>query len=453
MPKGGRGNPAGSPVRLRPWQRQICHAIYSQDPRPRQGVVSVARKNGKSLLAACLALYALVADREASAEVIVVSVDERTSRVVFGLCRRMVELEPRLAGVLQIYADKLVDPSTDSVLEALPGEWSRLQGRNPSFVVADELHVMSTDTWDAMALAGGTRAQPMMLGISTECDDDPENLMARLVDHGRNRDDDAFIFVEYTAAVGCEVDDRDAWAAANPQLGDTLEVDHLAAMVRTTRESRFRRFHLNQRVRLDGAWLPAGAWEACADPAAQIPDGADVVIGFDGSFSQDCTALTVVSIADVSHVDLVELWEAPDGRPDYRVPVADVEDAIRAACARWRVREVVADPFRWQRSLQALDAEGIPVTEYPQSAQRMTPATSRLYTAVVNGQLTHSGDIRLTRHLRNCVLKEDARGSRLSKSSKDSRRRIDAAVALVMAHDRAVAPTESPEYDVLQSVF
>ncbi len=453
LPKGGTGNPADSPIRLRSWQRQIIHGLYSQDPRPRQGVVSVARKNGKSLLAACLALYHLLADGEASAEVVIVSVDERTAKVIFNLCRRMVELDERLSGVLQIYADKIVDPATDSVLEALPGEWARLQGRNPSCTIADELHVMSTDTWDALAMAGGTRASPLTLGISTECDDDPDNLMARLVEHGRDGEDEGFFFAEWSAPVGCEVDDREAWAAANPQLGDTLDVDHLAAMVRTTRESRFRRFHLNQRVRIDGAWLPAGAWEACADPEAGVADGGEVVLGLDGSFSQDTTALTVVSVAQEPFVGLVELWEAPEGHPEWRVPIANVEAAVRAACVRWRVREVVADPFRWQRSLEALDADGVAVVEYPQSPQRMTPATAKFAQAIVAGAVTHNGDLRLARHVRNCVLKEDARGSRLSKLSKDSPRRIDAAVAALMAFDRATAQQESPDYDLLSSVW
>jgi phage terminase large subunit-like protein len=103
------------------------------------------------------------------------------------------------------------------------------------------------------------------------------------------------------------------------------------------------------------------------------------------------------------------------------------------------VLEIAADPFRWARSLQLLDGEGLPVMEYPQSPGRMTPATSRFYEAVVNGQLTHSGDSRLARHIGNAVLREDARGARLAKERKDSKRRIDAAVAAVMAHDRAAA--------------
>ncbi len=369
--------------------------------------------------------------------------------MIFHLCRRMVELDDRLAGVLQVFQDRLYHPASDSVLEALPGDWRALQGRNPSAVICDEVHVMDPDVWDALSLAGGTRARPLILGVSTECDDDPDNLMARLVEHGRYAEDPSFYFIEYTAPPGCDVNDRQAWSAANPQLGDTLDPEHLAAMVKTTREQRFRRFHLNQRVTLDGAWLPVGAWEACQDSGRTPLDGDLVVIGLDGSFSSDCTALVVVTVDQPSHVHLLELWEpAPGG--DDRVPVADVEEAVRQACRRWDVLEITANPFRCQRSLQALEAERLPVTEFPQSPARMAPATSRFYTAVVEGDLTHGGDPRMARHVRNAVLREDARGSRLTKESKASTRRIDACVAAVMALERA-SHHRTRRYDVLQS--
>lgn len=77
--------------------------------------------------------------------------------------------------------------------------------------------------------------------------------------------------------------------------------------------------------------------------------------------------------------------------------------------------------------------------EFAQSPGRMTPATARFYEAVINQQLTHSGDSRLARHVNNAVLREDPRGARLAKERRDSPRRIDAAVAAVMAHDRAAA--------------
>jgi hypothetical protein len=132
--------------------------------------------------------------------------------------------------------------------------------------------------------------------------------------------------------------------------------------------------------------------------------GPKVALAFDGSFNGDTTVLVVASIDQRPHVDLVELWE-PAGR---QVPIVDVEAAIRAACRRWRVLENRRRPFRWARSLQLLDGEGLPVLEYPQSPGRMAPATARFYEAVVNGALTHSGDSRLARHVGNAVLREDA---------------------------------------------
>ncbi len=198
--------------------------------------------------------------------------------------------------------------------------------------------------------------------------------------------------------------------------------------------------------------MPREAWESCAADHG-IPDGAEVVIGLDGSFSQDCTALVAVTVADQPHIDVVELWQPPDHNSDYRVPVQDVEEAIRQACRRWQVVEITADPFRWTRSLQVLEGEGLPITEFPQSPQRMTPATTGLYEAVVNQTVTHSGDKRLAGHVANARVKTDSRGTRLAKETKRSTKRIDLAVAMVMAHSRATSQPQKADYDLLSSVW
>jgi phage terminase large subunit-like protein len=80
----------------------------------------------------------------------------------------------------------------------------------------------------------------------------------------------------------------------------------------------------------------------------------------------------------------------------------------------------------------------LPISEYPQSPSRMTPACSQFYEAVIDGTITHSGDKRLARHVANAVLRTDSRGARIVKESKHSKHRIDLAVAAVMAHSRAV---------------
>jgi phage terminase large subunit-like protein len=137
------------------------------------------------------------------------------------------------------------------------------------------------------------------------------------------------------------------------------------------------------------------------------------------------------------------VWERPDDADNtWHVPVAEVEQTIVGTYRdnRFSVREVVFDPARWQRTFMVLDEEGLPVVSYPNSAERMVPATQKFYEAVVNGSFTHDGDERLARHVANCVTKQSSRGVMVSKSS--SKRKIDAAVAAIFGYDRA---TSTPE--------
>jgi phage terminase large subunit-like protein len=433
-----KGTGARRRMKLRGWQKSIVRGVLDE-PRPRQGLVSIAAGNGKSSLAAALGLFGLLADGVEGAQVLVVASDERQARIVQGTARRMVELEPALAARVQVFKDHLYVPPTDSVFMALPADPGALQGWDPSLAIVDELHVVTDDVFEAIAARAGKRDRSLLLAISTPPKSGADDsVMRRLVDHGREQADPSFYFAEFAAPAGCPVDDEAAWALANPALDDFLHRDALrATLPPKMRENAFRRYRLGQWVQLDDAWLPDGAWDACADPGRTIPDGADVVCGFDGSFSGDCSVLVAVTVEPRPHVQLVELWEAPEGARDWRVPIVQVEDAIRAACSRWRVLEVAADPYRWARSLELLDQDGVPVHEFLQNASRMGPATSRFYSAVVDGLLSHDGSSALARHVGNAVLKEDSRGARLAKESKMSHRRIDAAVAAVMAVDRA----------------
>ena len=126
------------------------------------------------------------------------------------------------------------------------------------------------------------------------------------------------------------------------------------------------------------------------------------------------------------------------------MPILDVEDHIRALCRRWQVVEITADPYRWSRSLEVLASENLPVTEFPQSPSRMTPATQRFLDMVNQRQLTHDGDPRLARHISNAVLKSDSRGTRIYQETRHSAKKIDLSVASIMALDRAVSFLEEP---------
>jgi phage terminase large subunit-like protein len=439
-----KGTGARHRLRIRPWQREIICGVLD-DPRPRQALVSIPAGNRKSTLAAALGLYGLLGDGVEGGQVLVVASDERQARIIFTTAARMVELDPDLAARVQVFKDHLLEPRTNSLMMALPADPGALQGWDPSLAIVDELHIVTDDVYEAMEARAGKREQSLLLAISTppRAGQD-DSVMRRLVDHGREGGDPSFYFREFAAPAGCPVDDEQAWAQANPALDDFLHRDALrATLPPKMREAAFRRYRLGQWVTVEDAWLPDGAWSRCADPSTEIPDGAEVVIALDGSFSRDCTALVVTTVSDRPHVHLYRLWEAPEGARDWRVPVVEVEDAVRAAAVRWRVLEVAADPYRWQRSLEVLDGDGLPVSEFFQNAARMGPATARAYQLIVDGELTHDGDPRLARHVANAILKADSRGARLAKEHKDSRRRIDAAVCMVMAVHRAAEMADS----------
>lgn len=444
--------PAGADIRLRGWQRQVLAYLLARRRdgryRHRQALIGVARKNGKSALGAGLGLYGLVFGSDGS-EVYSCAGDRDQARIVFGTARRMVELEPELGEVLKLYRDAIEYPATGSVYRVLSAEAYTKEGLNPTLVAFDEVHVQpNRELWDTMSLAMGARLEPLMVGITTAGvrfdSSGQDSLCYSLYEHGRRIctgevADPTFLMAWWEPTLAA-ADHRDVatWRQANPGYADLVAAEDFQSSVLRTPEAEFRIKRCNQWVAGATRWLPAGAWDELEDPTGEIPAGAEAVLGFDGSFNGDCTALVAVSVAEVPRIEVVACWERPfDAGDDWRVPIADVEQAIRDACRRWQVVEIACDPFRWARSYQVLEAEGLPVVEFPQSPARMTPATTRFYEAVVNGAVTHDGDLRLARHVGNAVLRADSRGTRIYKEHKNSQRRIDLAVAAVMALDRA----------------
>lgn len=451
--------PAGQLLKFRPWQRQLHRNILARRPdgmlRHRQALVGLARKNGKSADGAVLGVGGLVLGPQGG-EVYSCAADKEQARIVFGTARRMVELDPELSRLLKLYRDVIEYPTTGSIYRVLSAEAFTKEGLNPHLVLFDEVHAQpNRELWDVMSLAMGARREPLMVGITTSGvktdSTGQDSLCYSLYQYGKRvalgEIDDPSFFMAWYEPRDASADHRSerTWREANPGFDDLVAAEDFVSSVLRTPEAEFRTKRCNQWVSTALTWLPAGVWDAC-ESEGEIPAGAEVVLGFDGSFSNDSTALVAIGVGETPHVDVVECWEKPatEGN-DWRVPIVEVEDAIRKACRRWQVREIVCDPFRWARTYQVLEDEGLPIVEFPQSPQRMVPATQRFYEAVLNKTITHSGDPRLARHLGNCVLKVDQRGSRLAKDSRNSPRKIDLAVAAVMALDRASQAVEQPQ--------
>jgi len=436
-----KGTGVLSPLRLRNWQQEMVGSVEDADPMPRTAGWMLPRGQGKSTLVAAYGLYRFFCGGE-GAVVCVVAVDERQAGIVFNIARRMVELNDDLSSRCQVFKERLHIPVRDAQFHCLPAEPKRLEGLDYSLAILDEAGVASRDSYEVLTLAQGKREQSTLIAIGTPGPDPNNQVLADLRNYAAEHPDDGSLVWREFSAAGFEdhpVDCEHCWELANPALGDFLHRDAMHALLPPkTREATFRRARLCQfATDTDGAFLPPGVWDGLSTGKG-IPDGAEVIVALDGSFSDDTTALLVGTVSAEPHFDTVRVWQRHNGDDSYRVPVAEVEDEIRQACRRWRVVEVAADPFRWTRTLQALEAEKLPVVEFPHSPARLTAATGDLYSAAVNGRMSHSGDRQLAEHVAAAVIVEDTRGIRLSKASRSrAARKIDLAACLVMAHSRA----------------
>ena len=452
-------SPANKLLVLRTWQKDLLsHVLARREDgrfRHRTALVGVSRKNGKSALAASVGLAGLTLGGNGS-EIYSCAADRDQARIVFGTAKRMVELEPELSDMFTLYRDAIEFKEKGSVYRVLSSEAFSKEGLNPGpLTIFDEVHAQpNRELWDVMSLAGGARSDSLLFGITTAGvktqSNGQDSLCYSLYQYGqrlvKGELDDPSFFFAWWEPQNAEVDYRsqDAWAESNPGLGDIVDLEEMQSAVLRTPEAEFRTKRMNCFVSTATAWLPSGTWEALEDKERLPQQGEEVILAFDGSFSNDSTALVAWLLGgEKPHLMVVGLWERPqDADNTWHVPVAEVEQTIIATArdGRFTVREIVFDPARWQRTFMVLDEEGLPVVSYPNSAERMVPATQKFYEAVVNGSFTHDGDERLARHIGNCVTKQSSRGVMVSKST--SKRKIDAAVASIFGYDRATAAPE-----------
>jgi phage terminase large subunit-like protein len=449
----------GERLILRDWQRELIRHIYAEDSnggfKHRVALVGLPRKNGKSALASTLALADLYLLGGRGGEVYSIASEKEQARIVFKDAQRIIEAHEDLSKLAKLYRDAIEIPTTGSVYRVLSAEAYSKEGLSPTSVWADELHAHPTrELYDVFSLAMGSRGNNAhMVAITTagvRADQTGKDSIAytefqRGQRISREEDSDPAFFMAWWSASD-EADHRkpETWAIANPGLGDICAVEDFESAVRRTPEPEFRTKRMNQWVSSINSWLPAGAWDSCRDEFEIKPDD-EIVLGFDGSFSGDASVIVGATIPkddEPVRVFMVKAWEKDLNihDDDWRVDIAEVEDTIRAFCqSHPNVREIACDPFRWQRSMQVLEEAGLPIVEWPStSPARMVPATAKFFDAVMDGKLKHDGDGTLARHLDNAAVKIDRLGPRIVKENRNSPRKIDAAVAAVIAVDRAL---------------
>lgn len=448
------GDYLGEPFILEDWQADIIDALYATNPdgspRYTRALLGLARGAGKTELCGALALYELIGSGRRSPVVTVLASSWEQANLLFGAARIMATESPTLAPLVDAQEAKILLKDEPGVIQRVASVAGSNEGQRPTALFVDEPHELLPGTKERahLVLSNGLRKRrhTREVNISTAGVLGQDSICERLYNLGIAGTDPRFLMRWHQAADDLDLSKYEdrliAVRQANP--ASWVDVESIARRWDEIPSHEWIRYFANRFVAAAQAWLPVGSWDACAAPHGWPQPGTELVLGFDGSVSRDCTALVGCTLD--GYVFQVRTWERPPHDPEWRVPRHEVNDTITACMARWRVVELAYDPPGWWGEAEVwVETWGeAVVVEFPTNVRmRMAEACSRFFNGVVQGDLTHDGDDRLARHLMNCNTKPTPFGTVITKQDKDSTSKIDAAVAAVVAYDRATRRREA----------
>jgi hypothetical protein len=216
------------------------------------------------------------------------------------------------------------------------------------------------------------------------------------------------------------------------------------------------RWFLNLIVKGTGRAVDPKQWAALEVAGLVPPVGERIGVGFDGSISDDSTAL--IGCTRAGHKFVIKIWERPldaNGRPlrDWRVPRHEVHDAVAATFDRWTVGQMFCDPAKWWTEIEGWQAEygDVVVAFDTNSTRRFAPACDRFATSIAEGRGSHDGDPTLTRHVLNMAKKPVRSTDELDDGRqrfvyvKSGTGKIDAGIGAVLAEDAAMTMPDEAE--------
>jgi len=465
---------------LRPWQQQFLRPLFGT-VRPngrrqyRTCYVEIPRKQGKSELAAAIALYMLIGDGEQGAEVYSAAVDRDQASLVFNVAAQMVRNDTVLSKRLEIIDSRrrIYDPVTNSIYVAIPAEAAGRHGYNASAVIYDEIHAApNRDLYDVLTTSTGARAQPLFFVITT-AGWDRTSICWELHQYAERVrdgiiDDPSFLPVLYSAPLDADWTDPEVWKSVNPALGDFRSMEEFEIAAKRAievpgQQNAFRRLYLCQWTESAARWLPMDAWDQCGG-ATQADAYAECYAGLDLASTTDITALVLWFPHRDGTVDIVPYFWVPeegvrerarrDGVPYdewarrgliFTTPgnITDydqIREFIRGLAERYRIREIAYDRWNATQLITQLQEDGANCVPVGQGYASLSAPAKEFEALVLGRRIRHGGNPVLRWMAANVAIEGDAAGN-IKPSKSKSTERIDGIVSAIMACGRAVGRT------------
>lgn len=477
-----KGRWRGQPFALLPWQEQIIRDVFGtvKENGYRQyntAYVEIPKKNGKSELAAGVALYMTCGDGEWGAEVYGCASDRQQASIVFDVAVDMVDqcpaLKKRIKPVMSV--KRLVYKPTNSFYQVLSAEAYTKHGLNVHAVIFDELHSQpNRELFDVMTKGSGdARTQPLFFLITTAGTDRhsvcfEQHQKAEDIILGR-KIDPTFYPVIYGADDEADWTSEKVWYEANPSLGHTIDIEKvrnacMSARDNPAEENIFRQLRLNQWVKQSTRWMQMEKWDACGFPVDEKELlGRECYGGLDLSSSIDITAFVLVfppRDETERYIILPYFW-IPEENMNIRVRrdhvpydvwakqgmlmttegdvihYGFIENFIDGLGKKFHIREVAFDRWGAVQMVQNLEGLGFLVVPFGQGFKDMSPPSKELMKLALEQKLAHGGHPVLRWMMDNIFVRTDPAGN-IKPDKEKSTEKIDGAVATVMALDRAI---------------
>lgn len=464
------GKLIGQPMQLLPFQKKFIREVFDNPAGTKTGILSIARKNGKTGLIAAI-LLAFIAGPEArqNAQIRSAGRSRDQASLVFNLASKMVQMSPELSRVVRIIPSgkRLIGLVRNVDYHAMSADAGGAHGQSPYLLIIDELGQVKgeqDDFVDALITAQGAYDDAMRMVISTQAPTDAD-MLSIWIDDARNNSDERTVCHVYEAAKDCDVLDEDGWESANPALGKfrsrvDMEDEAEKAARMPSAESAFRNLFLNQRVNRNNPFVSRSIWNA---NGSEVDDSVfykfPVWGGLDLSKTTDLTAFVLVARDDQEkwHVkpyfwkpgdtirDHAKRDRAPYDRweregllfttPGTSVSYAFVAKQIAQIVDGMDLKKIGFDRWKMENLRPLLEPNGLDedlFEEVVQGPRTFSPFMDFVETELLNCNVRHGGHQVLTMCAANAVAIEDANENRRLDKSK-STGRIDGMVAKVMA--------------------
>ncbi|CYV14726.1 terminase large subunit [Streptococcus suis] len=477
-----KGKWAGKRFDLLPWQEQIVRDLFGivKEDGNRQfltAYIEIPKKNGKSELAAAIALYLLYADNEASAEVYGAACDRNQASIVFDVAKQMVQMSRPLEKRSKIMGatKRIVNYSNAGFYQVLSAETGTKHGLNVSGLVFDEIHAQpNRHLYDVLTKGSGdAREQPLFFIITTAGTDRNSicyELHTKALDilNGRKKDT-SFYPVVYGLSDEDDWNDEANWRRANPSLGHTIGIDRVReayqqALDNPAEENVFKQLRLNMWTSSSVAWIPEHVYAKGNHPIQYDSlKGRSCYAGLDLSSTSDIAAFVLVfppRFEEENYIVLPYFWLPEDTlelrcRRDHVlydvwerqgyikttegnvVHYGFIEKFIEDLSEIYHIKEIAYDRWNATQMVQNLEGMGLTMVPFGQGYKDMSPPSKELYKLMMEGKIQHGGHPVLKWMGQNVVMRQDPAGN-IKPDKEKSVEKIDGIVALIMGLDRCI---------------